>query len=450
MKMINNMGVRLVGGAILTLLAIATAHANAVVPGIQGPSFTLEADDTTSIDTPDGGVLRLWAYADTTGGTELQYPGPTLIVNQGDTVTVALTNNLPENTSIVFPGQGQVVASGGIVDPNTVAQEAIPGGTVTYTFTAGEPGTYMYHSGSHADLQVEMGLLGALIVRPAGFDQNANRTAYGTADSAYDHEYLFLMSEMDFETHLIVGFGGHDFVNTTDRVAEYWFVNGRNGLDTLLGNLDPTRPNQPYSGLARTRPGEKVLMRFVGAGLDPHPFHPHGNHHLIIARNGRLLSSNGGASANLAIADFTSEVWPGQTTDAIFTWTSLGLGWDIYGVPGDPGSDPESPFYNHSCTPASGTNPVDPNTGEDCDYHNVSMPVTLPGLQQLAFGGWYSGSPFLGHFGDLPVGEGGNNLDGGLFFMWHSHDEKELTDFDVFPGGMLTFVIIEPPGTPIP
>jgi len=70
--------------------------------------------------------------------------------------------------------------------------------------------------------------------------------------------------------------------------------------------------------------------------------------------------------------------------------------------------------------------------------------------QDLTFGGWYSGSPFLGQFGALPPGEGGLNLDGGLFFMWHSHNEKELTNFDIFPGGMLTFVVIEPPGTPIP
>ena len=34
-------------------------------------------------------------------------------------------------------------------------------------FIASRPGTYMYHSGSDMALQVEMGLLGALIVRPA-------------------------------------------------------------------------------------------------------------------------------------------------------------------------------------------------------------------------------------------------------------------------------------------
>jgi hypothetical protein len=34
--------------------------------------------------------------------------------------------------------------------------------------------------------------------------------------------------------------------------------------------------------------------------------------------------------------------------------------------------------------------------------------------------------------------------------MWHSHTEKELTNNDIFPGGMLTMLIIEPWGTDIP
>ena len=37
----------------------------------------------------------------------MQLPGPTLIVTQGQPVTVTLTNNLPKpagNTSILFPG----------------------------------------------------------------------------------------------------------------------------------------------------------------------------------------------------------------------------------------------------------------------------------------------------------------------------------------------------------
>jgi hypothetical protein len=62
----------------------------------------------------------------------------------------------------------------------------------------------------------------------------------------------------------------------------------------------------------------------------------------------------------------------------------------------------------------------------------------------------YSGSPFLGAFGSLPPGEGGYNPWGGLFYMWHSHKEIEMVNNDVFPGGLMTMMIIVPPGTPIP
>ena len=60
-----------------------------------------------------------------------------------------------------------------------------------------------------------------------------------------------------------------------------------------------------------------------------------------------------------------------------------------------------------------------------------------------------SGSPFLGSSGSLPPGQGGLNPNGGYFFMWHSHTEKEMTNYDIFPGGMMTMLIVEAPGVPI-
>lgn len=435
---------RLFGGLMLALGIVSIAQANAEIPGIHGTEFNL-VTGTASFPTPDGDSLFVWLYGDAGGGTAVQYPGPTLIVNQGDTVTVNLTNNLPVPTSIVFPGQGEVTASGDTQGLLTWEADA-DGGTASYSFTASHPGTYEYHSGTRSELQVEMGLVGAIIVRPAGFDQAGNRTAYGTPDSAYDHEYLFLLSEMDPFIHDLVDFGFMDLVDNTEAFPVFWFINGRNGVDTLANHGVSSHPHQPYGSLARTRPGEKVLLRIIGGGRDQHAFHPHGNHSRIIARDGRLLSSNGGTSANLATDQFTISPTPGGTVDAIFDWTSKGLGWDIYGT---------GAGFQHQCNGLNlnqGPSPgiIDPATGEDCTYHGVEIPVTLPGLQDLTFGGWYSGSPFLGHFGQLPPGEGGLNLNGGLFFMWHSHNEKELTNFDIFPGGMLTFVVIEPPGTPIP
>ena len=47
--------------------------------------------------------------------------------------------------------------------------------------------------------------------------------------------------------------------------------------------------------------------------------------------------------------------------------------------------------------------------------------------------------------GSLPPGEGGLNPWGGFTFMWHSHTERELTNNDIYPGGMLTIMVILPP-----
>ncbi len=425
----------------LILMLSGPAGASAVVTGITGPTFNLTAGKAY-INTPDGDSMLIWGYRDANGGTPIQYPGPTLIVNQGDTVVVTFRNTLPQPSSIVFPGQSGIVATGGT--PGLLTNEvSAGGGAVSYRFQAERAGTYIYHSGTRPELQIEMGLIGALIVRPKGFNPN-NPRAYSHPDSSYDHEYLFLLTEMDPFIHDLVDFRFFDQVDNTKVFPVFWFINGRNGIDTLSPDNVPWQPHQPYSSLARTRPGEKVLLRIIGGGRNQHAFHPHGNHSRIIARDGRLLTSGLGAGTDLAVEDFTITPTPGETVDAIFSWTSYGLGWDIYG-------DPSVPEFAHQCngldTPS---NAIDPNTGEDCRYHGKKIPVVLPGLQDLTFGGWYSGSPFLGQFGQLPPGEGGLNLNGGLFFMWHSHNEKELTNFDVFPGGMLTFVIIEPPGTPIP
>jgi hypothetical protein len=224
-------------------------------------------------------------------------------------------------------------------------------------------------------------------------------------------------------------------INTNSAKAVYWFINGRNGPDTLLDNNVSWLPTQPYNCLPRIRPGEKILIRFVGAGRDPHPLHTHGNHFDLVAKDGRLLSSGPGNGADLAVADFTQTVNSGETYDGIFTWTGEKMGWDMYGT---------ADINPHDCIDNSGDG-FDDTTYEYCADHYKPMPVTLPGIQELTFSPFYSGSPYLGGGAFLPPGQGGFNQNGGYYYMWHSHSEKELTNFDIFPGGMLTFLIIEPP-----
>jgi FtsP/CotA-like multicopper oxidase with cupredoxin domain len=447
-KEIRNIGLLTLFAAAM-LLTISAGNSKAAVDGDYGPIFNLTAR-ADHLASGDGGSVYFWGYS--LDGRRTQYPGPTFIVNQGDEITVNLTNALPAalgvSVSIVFPGQQGVTAAmtSGAGKDGLLTKEAGFGETVQYKFTAGQPGTYLYHSGTSPELQVEMGLVGAVIVRPY-MGQNH---AYNHADSRFDREYLFLLSEMDPRIHRAIEFQGMAGLNPewfSDYFSGWWFINGRNGPDTMLGSNVMELPTQPYNAMPITHPGDKLLMRIINAGRELHPFHHHGNHARVIARDGRLLDTgSGNPMIDLSYLEFTVQAVPGETTDSIFEWTSTGLGWDIYG-------DANDPDFAHLCNGSnSPSNTIDPVTGEDCNFHNNPdrpFPVVLPGVQSLTFGGFWIGSPFLGSFGSLPPGEGGLNTYAGLAFMWHSHTEKELTNFDIFPGGMMTMLIVAPPGAPI-
>jgi len=456
--------------------------AGAAIPGIGRVAGDASCAGTTCtfnltarsghITLGDGNQLLAWGFST---GAQMQYPGPTLIVNQGDTVVVNLSNTLRLPVSIVFPGQAGIAATGGTLGALT-NEVATGGGTVSYTFTATQPGTYVYLSGSQPDVEVEMGLVGTLVVRPTGFDANttAGRRAYGSATSAYDREYLFFQSEMDrcahqaedaIEQAIAAGrplpdaslHSPPDVCTAIDPPgfkATVWFLNGRNGPDTMLKASVFWLPLQPYNALARMHPGERVLMRVVGGGREMHPFHHHGNNAWMIARDARVLESSPGAAATYpdfigidraaenttlpdrAVSNYTIQTVPGSTYDAIFTWTGKGLNWDPYGpcVGGIPGH-------------VAGPGGLMPH--EAPDSHCRAFPVTLPQQEATTIGGMWSGSPYLQTLEALPPLQGGLNPGGGFTFMWHSHTERELTNDDIFPGGMMTMMIVEGPGVAI-
>src|SRR6267378_5938807 len=171
------------------LLLVAAAQAAA--PGITGPAFALTAQPAY-LSEPEGQAVYSWGYGCTAppdagrfvpatlsatvpgnlpitpSCNPMQVPGPTLVVTEGQTVTVTLTNSLPTaagNTSILFPGF-TLTSTCPAANQGLLTCEAAPGGTVTYTFVASTPGTRAYYSGTQGDLQVEMGLYGAIIVLP--------------------------------------------------------------------------------------------------------------------------------------------------------------------------------------------------------------------------------------------------------------------------------------------
>ena len=184
-------------------------------------------------------------------------------------------------------------------------------------------------------------------------------------------------------------------------------------------------------------------MRVIGGGRDLHPFHHHGNHAPIIAKDGRLLASDGSADPDLAQSGVHHPVGARSDRGCHLRMDGQGPG---LGHLRHAGRRPTRPQLHRLGTATALTDRAirtTPIPYEYCADHGKPFPTVLPEKQDLAFGGWYGGSPFLGAAGALPPGEGGLNPNGGFSYMWHSHTEKELTNYDIFPGGMLTMLIIE-------
>lgn len=383
-----------------------------------GASFQLETE-AGYVQTPDGNTVFMWGYA--LGALPFQMPGPVLCVKEGQTITIELTNHLSEPSSIVFPGQAEVTATGG--SPGQWTQEAAPGGSVTYSFVAGTPGTYLYESGTQPHKQVHMGLYGVLVVRPLLGDE----FAYDDPATEFSDEFLLVLHEIDPELHQAVELG--EPFNPTVRHDRYWTINGRSMPDAVQDNLFPLLPSQPYGALVRveaedpdTNPSSSalpVLVRYANAGSVNHPFHPHGDHLQVIAQDGGLLDPPA------RIETFTRTIAAGQTYDLLFSWTNV-ENW-------------------LTCT----TPPCGPGSPGGQDTGAGPLPVAIPGLQDLVFKDdvtFYSGDPHLGFVDDLPAAVTSFGECGEFYFPWHSHALDTVQNFDEGFGGMLTLVRVDPPG----
>ena len=415
------------------LLIPTTAHA--AVPGITGPTFNLTAS-ADYISQPDGAMIYSWGYGCT--GTPsgfaparpanaqgpaancplMQLPGPTMIVNEGDTVTVNLTNALPPaagNTSIVFPGF-KVTTSGGV--SGALVQEAAPASTVTtanpaanqvtYHFTATKPGTYAYYSGTQPELQIEMGLYGAIVVLPkfavpAGCAQGPYAlaaTAYDHDATCYDREYLFQFSEMDSRIHqqaqaqvsaCPVGPCPQIMVTIEPYHPNYFLVNGRSMPDDMDTPYSMSYIHQPYNGNPHIHPGEKLLMRVVGQGRWQHPFHFHGNHARVLARDGNLIVSRTDPTklAGTAAVHHTHRI----RADRGRRLHLDGQGAELGRL--QPQGRRRLDLHSGRQRLPLGQRPA-PNYGEWCADHLKPIPITPPDPQIVANGSWYAGTPYLG------------------------------------------------------
>ncbi|NEO87187.1 MAG: copper resistance system multicopper oxidase [Spirulina sp. SIO3F2] len=191
-------------------------------------------------------------------------PGPILRFQEGQTITLNVTNQLETDTSIHWHGLILPAQMDGV--PGVSFHGIKPGQTFSYRFPLNQNGTYWYHS--HSGLQEQQGHFGALIIDPAIPEP-----------IAYDRDYVVMLSDWT-DTN------PRQILRNLKKVSTYYNQQRRtigNFFDDLeWGQMrmdatdiaDVTGATYTYlmNGLtpetnwtALFNPGEKVRLRFINA-----------------------------------------------------------------------------------------------------------------------------------------------------------------------------------------
>lgn len=220
---------------------------------------------SVDVTMSDGRVVPMWGYAldadqdlTTDGGEVASSPGPAITLLPTDTsLTIHLRNELPEPTSLVMPGQVVPMSpvfftdAGGLERVRSFTHETAPGAIGSYDWPNLSEGTYLYQSGTHPAVQVQMGLYGALTR-----DFVAGQV-YSYGASRFDNEATLVFSEVDPDLHDAVAtgaYGSPPWESTIGYRPQYFLVNGKSYPDTV---------DLPVGG-----PQSFTVLRMLNAGQE--------------------------------------------------------------------------------------------------------------------------------------------------------------------------------------
>jgi len=318
----------------LLLPALATVCLTAV------PSLAVEyylCAQNIDMAMPDGTIVPMWGFAQDNNAdlddrclfNSATVPGPKLVVPPGDSeLVIHLRNDLGgpgiEPVSIVIPGQDlptTATGSGPVYVPGTnrvrsFVQEADTGGGIqTYTWSNIQPGTYIYETGTHPQIGVQMGLYGAMT---KDFSAGANGGGQAYTGVTYTAARDLFYSEVDPALHAAVANGTYGTTgptSTLNYIPKYFLLNGyRNATpyDVTIGLL-PDGSVDPAnvcidSGMAQ---GDNVLLRMYNAGLRELAPMVLGSHYSLVAEGGKAYP--------FARTQYETLLMPGSTKDALFT-----------------------------------------------------------------------------------------------------------------------------------
>ena len=199
-------------------------------------------------------------------------PAPLIRLREGQTVRLAVTNTLSEESSIHWHGILLPFQMDGV--PGLSFPGIKPGQTFRYEFPVKQAGTYWYHS--HSNMQEAIGLYGPIVIDPAG-----------TEPAPYDREHVIVLSDWSF-------MHPHQLMQKLKAMPGYFNMQKQTLSDQLAGKgqsakerrdwakmrMDPTDisdvtgstytylinghgPQENWTGLFA--PGERVRLRIINA-----------------------------------------------------------------------------------------------------------------------------------------------------------------------------------------
>jgi len=209
-----------------------------------------------TIEIAKGVKYEGWTF----GGT---VPGPVIRVREGDQVRIKVVNKSPMPHSIDFHSAR--------IPANIAYRTITTGDTVSFEFTARDPGAYMVHCGTPpVTMHIMQGMYFAIIVDPKG--------GWGTKA---DKEFVLVQSEFYTKKDSVSGAVTPDWQGAMAKNASYVVFNGRAGQykDTPLA-VDVGDRVRLY--VVNAGPSFRSDFHIVGAVFDR--VYPDGNPDNVLER----------------------------------------------------------------------------------------------------------------------------------------------------------------------
>jgi FtsP/CotA-like multicopper oxidase with cupredoxin domain len=457
---------------------------------------------------PQGGP---WAGQDAQFAGHAQFPAPIIYATVGDVVEIRLKNlgvaaqpNAPNDPhSIHLHGLDVDAANDGVpetslgavpanlcADGSTAADGdcsaaggSAPGAgnVIVYMFSPTHAGTYMYHCHQEADIHVNMGMFGALVVYNPGDAAAATGPGMGMGgmlyDVQYDKDFVLLLGEFDIRGHADEEgtYGGIVPANTWDPDPfnwalygpQYWFINGLSFPNTIHAGFpsgytffDWLAAHPGYDPLITGSvstpnawwgtPGEKALIRMINMGFETQPMHMHGYHGKVIGSDQRGWDWASAARTRVrkkgiygfrvgarpfgeGLEKNTLTIGSGETYDWLIDFGQQSFN-SVYPA------GTESRYYDGSTecqadldaasVPWPALNTPVSNVFENCP--------AIPVDGDPAHDPYVAGPVVAGLFENLTPGATSQ------FFPFHNHDDYKATNDGVYPGGMFTMIVPTP------